>query len=418
MITLLGHWKLMRPEYFVIFSSSTIEFKKPILHQMFHTIITLAYVIPNIYVFLRVWQLFINKGFRIYYTLIYIFVASIYPVSSFVHASNSGFSGYLLTAAANYILPFYLYLFLLVLIFDIFLLINRLFRIIHSEKLRTTRFKVTGLSVILILAICIVAGGAINLETIRTSEYTIDIPAGSSPLNHLKIAFVADFHLQKRVNIHFVQKFAEKIRMINPDIMIYGGDIVEGDRDDGSLNSFAHVLAGIKTKYGVYAVLGNHEHYAGQESGSFFDNAGMKVLSDTNIIIASSFNLTGRNDSHINNRKQIGDLLKSAADSLPVILIDHRPTEIDKVSRTRVDVQLSGHTHNGQLFPINLITKSVYELSWGHKKIGNTHFFVTSGIRLWGPPVRTAGKSEIMVININFMRNGSTAQRLKGLMAN
>jgi predicted MPP superfamily phosphohydrolase len=199
-----------------------------------------------------------------------------------------------------------------------------------------------------------------------------------------------------------VQKFAEKIKMINPDILIYGGDIVEGDRGDGSLVSFAQVLAGIKAKYGVYAVLGNHEHYAGQESGSFFDIAGMKVLSDTNIVLARSFNLAGRNDSHINNRKQIGDLLKSSVDSLPVILIDHRPTEIDKVSRTQVNVQLSGHTHNGQLFPINLITKSVYELSWGHKKIGNTHFFVTSGIRLWGPPVRTTGKSEIMVIDINF----------------
>jgi predicted MPP superfamily phosphohydrolase len=74
------------------------------------------------------------------------------------------------------------------------------------------------------------------------------------------------------------------------------------------------------------------------------------------------------------------------------------------VSKTRADVQLSGHTHNGQLFPINLITGKVYELSWGYMKKGNTNFFVTSGIRLWGPPVRTTGKSEIVVINITFVR--------------
>jgi predicted MPP superfamily phosphohydrolase len=128
----------------------------------------------------------------------------------------------------------------------------------------------------------------------------------------------------------------------------------------------------------------------------------MTVLSDTVVVIAGSFNLAGRNDSHMRTRKEIGMLLESTADSLPVILIDHRPTEIDKVSKTSVDVQLSGHTHNGQLFPINLITRKVYELSWGYRKIGNTHFFVTSGIRLWGPPVRTTGKSEIMVIDINF----------------
>jgi len=65
-------------------------------------------------------------------------------------------------------------------------------------------------------------------------------------------------------------------------------------------------------------------------------------------------------------------------------------------------VQLSGHTHNGQLFPINYIIKSMYDLSWGYMKKGNTHFFVTSGLQLWGPPVRTAGKAEIMVINIGF----------------
>jgi predicted MPP superfamily phosphohydrolase len=94
--------------------------------------------------------------------------------------------------------------------------------------------------------------------------------------------------------------------------------------------------------------------------------------------------------------------MKSITDSLPVILIDHRPTELAQVSKTLVDVQLSGHTHDGQMFPINLITRRVYPLSWGYRKIGNTHFFVTSGIRLWGPPVRTSGKSEIMVIDITF----------------
>jgi hypothetical protein len=85
-----------------------------------------------------------------------------------------------------------------------------------------------------------------------------------------------------------------------------------------------------------------------------------------------------------------------------VILIDHRPTELDEVSRTAVDLQMSGHTHNGQLFPLNLILRNMYRLSWGYEKIANTHFFVTSGIMLWGPPVRTTGKSEIMVIDVRF----------------
>jgi uncharacterized protein len=372
---------------------------------MFHTLITLAYIIPNIYLFLRIGHLFINKGYRVYYSLIYIFLALIYPAGNFLPEADSNTLLLILTAAGNYILPFYLYLFLSVLLFDIILILNRIFKIFPAEKLKNTRSKVKVLAIILVLSIGVVIGGVINFNTIRISEYKIDIAARSSAIRHLKIAFVADFHLKERTNKHFVEKFVDKIKVIKPDLMIYGGDIVDGDRDDGNLYSLEKILSGIKASYGVFAVLGNHEHYARQDKGSFFDKSGMTVLNDTTVVLDNLFTLTGRNDSHIRSRKKIEDLLKSIPDSLPIILIDHRPTEIEQVSKTNVDIQLSGHTHNGQLFPINLITRRVYQLSRGYKKIGNTHFFVTSGIRLWGPPVRTTSKSEIMVIDINFTCN-------------
>jgi predicted MPP superfamily phosphohydrolase len=278
--------------------------------------------------------------------------------------------------------------------------------VIPPDRLKSTRFKFTGLSAILILASCVVIAGIINFNSIRTSEYKIEVPARSSSIRHLKIAFVADFHLQKGTNIHFVERFARKIEMINPDLMIFGGDNVEGDRADENLLPYEKILATIKARFGVFAVLGNHEHYAGQEKGNFFNRSGMTVLSDSVVFPGNLFNLAGRNDSHVRTRKTIGELLESVNDSLPVILIDHRPTEIEEVSKTHVDIQLSGHTHNGQLFPINLITRKVYLLTWGYKKILSTHFFVTSGIRLWGPPVRTTGKSEIMVIDITFIPGG------------
>lgn len=367
--------------------------------------INLAYIIPNIYVFIRIWQLFINKGYKLYYILIYILLASIYPVSNLFSEDSPGLVATVFNAIGNYILPFYLYLFLSVLAFDIFLLINWIFKIVSGDKMKTIKFKSTCLSAILFLSVAVVVAGIINFNTIRTTEYRIEIPGRSSGIKHLRIAFAADFHLQEGTNVQFVERFAEKIADINPDLMVFGGDIVEGDRQDENMTHFEKLLSEIKTKYGIYGVLGNHEYYGGQDKGSFFDKAGIKVLCDTIFIIDSSFNLGGRYDSHFNKRRSIGDFLKSATDSLPMILVDHRPTEIDKVSRTSVDVQLSGHTHNGQLFPINFITGKVYELSYGYKKIGNTHFFVTSGIRLWGPPVRTTGKSEIMVIDVTFTRH-------------
>jgi len=372
---------------------------------MFHTIITLAYIIPNIYVFIRIGQLFINKGYRYYYALIYIVLALVYPLSNLINDSDKGFPALILTKAGEYILPFYLYLFLLVLAFDILLLANLLFRFLPSGIMKSLRFKTTTLTVILTLSVLVVVSGIVNFNTIRRSEYRIEIPGKSAKIGNLRIAYAADFHLKEETNIHFVERFVKKVRDIDPDILLFGGDIVEGDREDEDMNMIENLLKGIRTKYGVYSVLGNHEYYAGQDKGSFFYKAGIGVLSDTIVVIDRSFNLAGRYDSHFRRRANVSELLKSAIDSLPVILIDHRPTEIDQVSKSHADVQLSGHTHNGQLFPINLITKRVYELSWGYLKKGNTHFFVTSGIRLWGPPVRTTGKSEIMVIDITFTGN-------------
>jgi predicted MPP superfamily phosphohydrolase len=369
---------------------------------MFHTIITLAYVIPNIYVFLRIWKVFINKGYRFYYTLIYVFFVSIYPVSNLFNESNTGFIREILTITANYLLPFYLYLFLSVLLFDIFLLMNFIFKVVPAEKLQTLRFKKCGLSLILLIAFLILIAGIINFNTIKASNYTIEVPAKRSGIESLKIAFVADFHLEEGTSIKFVERFAKNIEIYKPDIMIFGGDIVEGDRDDEDMSRFEEILRNIKTRYGVYAVLGNHEYYAGQDKGSFFDRSGIKVLCDTFMVFDSSFILAGRYDSHLRGRKIVEELLAPVPGNLPLILVDHRPTEIEQVSLTGADIQVSGHTHNGQMFPINLITKKVYLLSWGYRKILNTHFFVTSGIRLWGPPVRTTGKSEIMMINVIF----------------
>ena len=371
------------------------------LHLSFHTILILAYTIPNVYLFIRIWNLFIVKEFRLLYVIIYCLLALVYPASNIL--PERMIIAPAIEFLADYLIPFYLYLFLSLLFLDILLLMNRLIIVVPREKLKSPAVRKICFVSVLFLSLAILIAGIINFNTIRTSEYRIEVPQRSSSLKHLRIAFIADFHLQERTGIRFVKRFREKIDGIKPDIMIFGGDIIEGDSDDGNVQAYEAILKGIRTRYGVFSVLGNHEYYAGQDNGSFFDKAGMKVLCDTVIVIDRLFELAGRYDSHFSRRKSVNALLSSSSDSLPLILVDHRPTEIDEVSSTRADIQLSGHTHNGQMFPINLITRRVYQLSWGHMKKGNTHFFVTSGIRLWGPPVRTIGKSEIMVIEIDFI---------------
>jgi predicted MPP superfamily phosphohydrolase len=370
------------------------------MHFSFHTILFLSYTIPGIYLFIRIWQLFVPREFVSRYILIFLLVSSIYPLTLFLD-EGSVLSSFL-SVVAGYLLPFYLYLFLSLLLLDIFLLINLIFRIIPRETLRTCKFRRFGLVTILVIDLLVVTGGIINFNTIRVSDYHIDIPGRSSDLKHLRIAFAADFHLKEGTGICFVRRFHDKIVQLQPDIIIFGGDVVEGDEDDGNLYAYASILKDIPSRFGSYGVLGNHEYYSGQDNGNFFTRSGIKILNDTTVSVGGNFILAGRLDGHSANRKTVKELLLDVPDSLPLILVDHRPVDIDNVAETSADIQLSGHTHNGQMFPINLITRKVYQLSWGHMKKGNTHFFVTSGIRLWGPPVRTAGKSEIMVIDVDF----------------
>ena len=302
-----------------------------------------------------------------------------------------------------YTMPFMLYLFLLVLIFDIFLLFNLLFKWLPAGFLKSESFRKKGLLTALIAPGIVVLYGIINFYFIRVSDYRIEIPAKSARLENLSVAFISDFHIGDLTSIKFIERFIAKMKSINPDIILFGGDLLEGDRDDLKTLYIESLFRQLQAQYGIYGVFGNHEHHGGSSSSTFYQNAGIKLLSDTSILIENSFYLVGRKDARNRDRLPINDLTKNLSDQIPSILVDHRVTDIKSVIQSPIDIQLSGHTHHGQLFPFNIISRKIHDISWGHKKIGNTHFFVTSGIQLWGPPVRTIGKSEIMLINIKFI---------------
>jgi hypothetical protein len=212
----------------------------------------------------------------------------------------------------------------------------------------------------------------------------------------------ADLHLGSTTHKQFMRDFADKTNSLDPDIVLIPGDLLEGDHDDVDTAEFERQFRRIKTKFGVYASPGNHESHGGENNSSFFGRAHIKMLDDTLVVIDQSFGLAGRKFSRLGKRKSLHELLRGAPENLPLILLDHRPAKIELVSRSPVDIQLSGHTHHGQLFPFNFITELQYPLSWGYKKIGPTHFFVTCGVQVWGPQIRTAGESEIMLIDVDI----------------
>jgi predicted MPP superfamily phosphohydrolase len=257
----------------------------------------------------------------------------------------------------------------------------------------------------LILPVAVVVAGVVNYHTLRVRPYQLEVPRRSSESRQLTVVFAADFHLGNLTADRFLEKFVAKVNALNPDLVLIGGDVLEGHRAEEGTEKFAPPFRELRSKYGVYAVPGNHEGYGGNRD-DFFARAGIKLLRDSVVKIDIVCYLVGRNDGRSRNRKSIEELLREVPDGLPVILLDHRPTDLERVSLNPVDIQLSGHTHHGQLFPINFVTKGRYELSWGYLKKRETHFFVTSGVQLWGPPVRTAGYSEILDIKVVFRDGG------------
>jgi len=244
--------------------------------------------------------------------------------------------------------------------------------------------------------------GIYNFNNTTIRQYTIEADKKSSNISQLKIAMAADFHLRDVTHKYFMQQFIGKINSIQPDIVLFIGDIVESDRSSAKMQYFEKQIRKINSKYGVYAVEGNHDIYRRNHSYVFIQNAQIKLLRDTVITIDSSFQLVGRKDRHHRDRKAVEELLKYATDTLPLFLLDHQPYQLENAHQNNIDIQFSGHTHHGQLFPINYITEMIYELSWGYQKINNTHFFVTCGAQGWGPQVKTGSRSEIMEVNINF----------------
>lgn len=369
---------------------------------MFFLIVILTYTIPNIYLFFRIKSLFITKKYRIWFILIYLLLFISFPVTLVFEYGKMNLPEKLLAGVTGYLLPILLYIFLFILAFDIFLLLNLLIRFISSETRKRFSFRLYTFSSMIILSVVIVTGGIINLNTIQVSPYRVTVSQRQSAIDHLKIAYVADFHINQNTKPRFVRKFVKKIAQLKPDIMLFGGDLTEGTRKSNYNGPIESALRTIQTSYGSHGVFGNHEYYGNVDQRIFYHNAGIELLFDSVIRIDDAIYLAGRDDQHVRQRKTVGELLNEAVYDLPVVLLDHRPTQLQQASLTQADIQFSGHTHNGQLFPINYITKSIYELSWGYKKIRHTSFFVTSGLRLWGPPVKTAGKSEIMLVEVEF----------------
>jgi uncharacterized protein len=353
-----------------------------------------------LYVAWRVFSLIQSRVLKIAWLLFYVALAAGYPIAeSLSHGSGDGLTE-AVVLAGYCALPLLLYVIMAVIASDLVLGVLRLTGAVSRETARSSRVRRGRLALGLALPSLVLAYGIVNHRVLRVREYRIDIARRSSTAEQLTVVFMADLHFRGVTSGRLLDELVAKVNAQKPDVILIGGDILEGDRRDEDTGRYAQAFRRMVSKYGLFAVPGNHEGFARSGGGEFLARAGIRLLQDEVVPVDNAFLLAGRKDSRSRRRKTVTGLLADAPGDLPVILLVHRPSDFEEAVRAGVAVQLSGHTHHGQIFPANLVTSRQYPLSWGHIERGGTHFIVTSGVQGWGPPVRTVGASEIIVLRL------------------
>ncbi len=268
-------------------------------------------------------------------------------------------------------------------------------------------------AVVLLVASVLFIVGTWNVYKPAVTTYELTIAKTGGQIKELNAVLVSDLHLGGINTRRFLSKMTERINKLNPDVVLIAGDIIEEEAAQAVKHDYAGIFRQLHAVYGVYAVPGNHEYYGGEAEDilNYLEQGGIKVLRDSYSYVADSFYIVGRDDPgrHYGNnnstRNQLSEIMEGIERNKLIILLNHQPIELDEAVEQGVDLQLSGHTHRGQIFPASLITARIFEKDWGHIQKGDYHLIVTSGYGVWGPPLRIGSRAEIVQIKIKFADN-------------
>jgi len=256
-----------------------------------------------------------------------------------------------------------------------------------------------------------VAARQINVEWVHIP--TIKLDKMSEPF---RIVQISDLHLGLLSDEKRLRRLVETIESIRPDVVVSTGDLIDMQLDH--LYGFADLLLKLNPRFGKFAVTGNHEAYAGLDKGLLFTKrAGFKMLSYEGVKAGGIINIVGVDDPAVSTRLKINPPAEEAVlQHYPkkefTLLLKHRPKVIP-ASMQWFDLQLSGHTHGGQIFPFNLVTGLVYPAKTGLSQVGHeTWLYVNRGIGTWGPPIRFLAAPELTVIELR-PGTGMQVDRLK-----
>lgn len=304
------------------------------------------------------------------------------------------------------------YLFLFTLFIDLIRFINKKAHFLPTTLMKCPKLIVT---VVCCFTLLLITYGTWNAHHPITVYYDITIPKSSGSLETLQVVMVSDIHLGTIINNQRLTRLVNRINQLEPDIILLGGDIIDDKIGILADESVSANFSRLYSKFGTYAILGNHEYFAQQPERiiQYLEQSNVHVLRDQYSLINNNFYLVGRDDLSKQrymgtNRQDLADIMTGIDHTLPILLLDHQPHNLQDGVQQGVDLQLSGHTHLGQLFPNSLLTRKIYELDWGYLRKESMQVIVSCGIGTWGPPIRIGNHPEILSITIHFEKPENT----------
>lgn len=370
---------------------------------LFFSAVFTVYSLLNFYIFKRGWHVLDGTPFQTVYLFVFLFLSLSFIAGRVLERRQLSWLSTALVWTGSFWLAAMVYFLIAVYIIDCVRLLDHFVPIIPGSL-----SKELAASVVVPVVLVIVLLGHVNALMPRIKTLALTIPKDGGLLRSLNIVVASDIHLGTIVCKARLERIIAKINALSPDLVLLPGDVVDEDLGPVIKQNLGETLRKIQSKYGVIAVTGNHEYIGGVEAAcKYLIDHGITLLRDASMKIADSVFVVGREDRAIGQfarkkRKSLEELLASVDKTSPIILMDHQPFKLEEAERCGVDLQLSGHTHHGQLWPFNFITSRIFEVSWGYKKKGNARVYVSSGVGTWGPPVRTGNRPEIVNIRLTF----------------
>lgn len=370
-------------------------------NMAFFIIAGLIYIIGNIYIFHHLWIAMPAVPIA---RICLIAFASIVVLSFFLFYAFSdsfpiGMSRFLYAVGTSWLMIM-LYFVIVFLVKDAMGLANRVLHFMPSDAItRYTRENWVGLAFMIGFIVMLMVCGYLKYTWKVRVETPIALDKPLVGRDSLKIVAVSDIHLGYGIGKKEFEKSVKKINAENADLILIAGDIIDSSTRPLNEEHYEEVFK--KLNAPVYACLGNHEYISGiSQSIEFLKKTGINLLRDSHVEIDSCLYIIGRDDRMNSKRKTLEELTAGLDKSKPIILLDHQPYNLSEPQQAGIDLQLSGHTHQGQIFPISLITNAIYEIDHGYSKFGDTNVIVSSGLGIWGGKFRIGTQSEYIVITL------------------